>query len=593
MKRKFYLVAAALMVMTATNVHAQSAVFFEDTIIDTAFDESDYAGETEVIVAGATLTFTHEALNVCGLPNGDGSTITLADGAKLVFHDSPDSWYAHPEDKENWDFADYLTNSNSEIITAIPFNFVIDGDATIVCDSKSYFGGTIGGAGDLTMVVGDSTVLNMNLQHFTGNLILQYCDEAENETVLFGSIYPGTSACGESWNNPSAKCWCTIPWTLEVPDGVLLREVEGKIGNSHISFPIIKGQCSLYGPATITLRPAIDWVYDFVEVTGGADNRNFEIYSAGNATISSAVDYICAYVYMRNKNTGLWINSQEPCFVNCANAISVRNNTSFIGGNGIIACDVDCKDGIDTHISPGATYGAIGDLRVNRDVYLNNNNGLDIDFGSNGASDRLVVDGKCKIAGANTRLWINLTEEFYVSPKVGDYKVIDAAEFIPNTVYVTDTTFTDIPVYSEEQLDSIMEINPDADREYWAGIMEIEKVDTIDAIVSQNLVVMANTFEDGTRCDSLPEGYEWNFDNFFVNGIISIIGEGYVPGEIVNGPTSIEKPIATDPNKNLVETRIFTIEGREVNYPVKGINILRMRYEDGTVETKKILRTED
>ena len=118
--------------------------------------------------------------------------------------------------------------------------------------------------------------------------------------------------------------------------------------------------------------------------------------------------------------------------------------------------------------------------------------------------------------------------------------------------------------------------------------------------------------------DSLPAGYswyplEWDFmydaeeipamkstlmaEKFFTKGIVTIYGPGYEEGNIVNGnvenvdqDNAVEQIIA---GKRVVGTTIYTLEGKEVNYPVKGINIIKYRYDDGSVETKKIIRVED
>ena len=616
--------------MSATTLSAQT-ILDKDITITSPYDEADYnEDEKFVVIEGVTVTMGHEAMNSCGLPSGAGSQITLAEGSTLILHDSPDTWYPNPEDEHNEDYIDYLYDMNSNLITSIPYNFFIEGNATIICDSKSHFGGSVCGPGNLTLVVGDSTIINTDFDAFlngvdgdhgfTGTLNIQYLDGSLNQTVQFGNVFPGQcKTCNQYLGNPSCKCWCTIPWTMSVPDGSLLKEAEGKIGSSHIAFPAIQGRCSLSGPATITLKPAIENVYQFDSVVGGASNRNFEIFAGGNVTFTSPIDYECAFVYPRNKYVGLWINSPEPCFVNCANSVSVRGVDGFVGGDGILDCSIDCKDGTTTHICPGAGLTLVGDLTVNRNVYLNNNNAIDVDFGADGTSDRLIVNGQCKIAGEYTRLWINLTPEFYASPKAGDYKLIDAVEFIPNTVYETDTTGVRYYEYEgfDLYIDSISAANFDADkdsiRSAWSNKFQfIERIDTLSSEVSQSLVIKANLFEDGTSCDSLPTGYSWYplewddleltpeelaakkdelmAEKFFTKGIISIYGPGYKEGNIVNSINEIAKD---NSDKQVVESRIFTLDGKEIVYPQKGINIIRYRYDDGTIESKKIIRVQD
>ena len=126
----------------------------------------------------------------------------------------------------------------------------------------------------------------------------------------------------------------------------------------------------MYAPATITLKPGKDCVYDFDSITGGGETRNFEIYAGGNITFNTPIDYVCGYIYPRNKSVGVWINSEEPCFVNCLNEISVRNNDGFVGGNGILDCSILCKVGNTTHICPGYGLFFIGFFTVIRTVSL-------------------------------------------------------------------------------------------------------------------------------------------------------------------------------------------------------------------------------
>lgn len=569
MKRNFYLAAAAMLVLAATDVKAQ-AVIDSDYTAEVPFDESDYAGEADVVIAGATVTFAYEAMNICGLPYGDGTSITMVDGSKIIMHNTADSWFPDPENDENIDmgFSDYLIDMNtSAVITHMPYNFIIDGAATIVCDSKCRIGGSISGAGDLTVVVGDSTVIAFDYSGFKGELTFEYRDDAEAEKVLFGSSFTGTcESCGVSFTaGGSTRCWDAIYWDMKVPNGVTLTQFDEGAG---IAFSTIDGRCSIDAPGSIVFfRTKEDWTYDLESVTGGSEARTLEYYLRGNVTINKPIDFNCYDVYLRNGGSGIWVNTEEPCFVNVVKGgivgkVSARNNEGFVGGDGIIACNIGHAEGRTAFLRPGATWEAIGDLTVNGDVTWYRDHCIEIDFGAGGASDRLLIGGTCNFQGepeaggakanTNNRLWINLSKDFYTKPVAGDYKIIDANEFI----------------YFEKSEE--------------------------EGVYQNNLEIKANLFEDGTRRDSLPDGYEWNFDKFFTEGIVSILGPGYEEGNIVNepNPIAIEKPSATDP-RNLVETRIFTIEGREVDSPVKGINILRMRYEDGTIVTKKIIKIED
>ena len=79
-------------------------------------------------------------------------------------------------------------------------------------------------------------------------------------------------------------------------------------------------------------------------------------------------------------------------------------------------------------------------------------------------------------------------------------------------------------------------------------------------------------------------------EKLFTKGIISIYGPGYKEGNIVNSINEITKD---NSDKQVVESRIFTLDGKEIVYPQKGINIIRYRYDDGTIESKKIIRVQD
>ena len=154
------------MLFRSTTVNAQT-VFDKDITITEPYEIADYNNsETHVVIDGATVTFGNEAMNTCGLPFGDGTQIILENGAKLVFFNSPDNWYPDPESDANEDFADYMYDANSNIITSVLYNFVVEGSATIVCDSKCHFGGTVCGGGELTLFVGDSTIINNDLDAY-------------------------------------------------------------------------------------------------------------------------------------------------------------------------------------------------------------------------------------------------------------------------------------------------------------------------------------------------------------------------------------------------------------------------------------------
>lgn len=661
MKKHFYLAAAALLSMAAT-MNAQDVITEDMEVTDPASWGTHFSSN-DVTIAGATVTFANEAMNTSAFHTLFVDTVRLYNGAKIVMYDSPDYWY--PDPVNNPDMSGYesdLGDADANLMTETNYNFKIMGDATIVCDSKCTLGGKVmsedGAESTLTLVVGDSTVINIDFMGFTGTLKLQYREEAKNQTVLFGANFPSATTgdlrghatkCTGQYNNRSSKCYCSIPWTLEVPDGVLLKS------DNMISFPVVNGNFSIYSPNTILFRPKVDCVYNLISVTGGDPdnaNLNFELFPGETVTINGPVDWHGRYVYARNR--GVWINSQVPTFSNMQNEISVRqSNDGFVGGNGILGCGIACKDGTTSHIYPGAALGLIGELRVQGNVYMYTNNSLDVELGGGGRHDRLTVegDGTCYVSGEYTRIWMNLTDEFYQDPVAGNYKVMNAANFVDNTEYVTDTIgkrFGELEVAEQDAIvDGLIAADTtgtftvevrDSLLQSWQNLFEqfetpsrktrdtifylIERVDTLSSYVSQNINWMSNTREDGTRCDSLPEGYswyplEWNdkyasikdtnevaFNdtiaahlkalretNFFTKGVIAIYGPGYEEDKIVerpaDNPESIEAAILNG-EKTVVSSCIYTEDGKAVGGYVKGVNILRTVYSDGTVTTTKV-----
>ncbi|MBR3896085.1 MAG: hypothetical protein IKJ42_03565 [Bacteroidaceae bacterium] len=660
MKKHFYLAAAALLSMAAT-VNAQDIVISEDMeVTDPASWGTHFEGARDVTIAGATVTFANEGMNTVAFHPFYVDTVRLYNGAKIVMFDSPDTWYPNPDEDPSLDVfgAAEFDDGNGSMLTEVGYRFKIMGDATIVCDSKCTLGGKVmsedGVESTLTLVVGDSTKINIDFMGFTGTLKLQYREEAKNQTVLFGGTFPGTCPnCKQyAWSNSSSKCWCAMPWSMEVVDGTLLKVHD----NAHTAFPEIRGRHSIYAPRTLTLRPLTDFTYDFDTYSGGGD-VHLELFAGANTTLTGIIDFTCKDFYVRNKYVGVWINS-DPSVVTLANqsgSISVRNNDGFVGGIGNIGGGIACKDGITTHIIPGEGYNLIGDLTVQGNVSLGNNNAIDVDFGGNGASDRLMMpnpEGACYISGTNTRLWINMLDEFYANPKAGNYKIVNAANFVPNTVYTTDTTgtrFRDLAADIQDAIvdsvltDSVLTFPnstktfdelKDSLKNAWGYMFEqfqdptkkhrdtlfynITKIDTLDAQVNQNVVWMTNTREDGTACDSLPEGYSWypvEWDEmyaatpdtiavlrdslvnkqFFERGVITIYSKDFTEvdarkNEFVNMDASAIEEVMVE-NKNhgkVVSSQIYTEDGKAVGGYVKGVNILRTVYSDGTVTTTKV-----
>ena len=177
MKKHFYLAAAALLSMAAT-MNAQDVITEDMEVTDPASWGTHFSSN-DVTIAGATVTFANEAMNTSAFHTLFVDTVRLYNGAKIVMYDSPDYWY--PDPVNNPDMSGYesdLGDADANLMTETNYNFKIMGDATIVCDSKCTLGGKVmsedGAESTLTLVVGDSTVINIDFMGFTGTLKLQY-----------------------------------------------------------------------------------------------------------------------------------------------------------------------------------------------------------------------------------------------------------------------------------------------------------------------------------------------------------------------------------------------------------------------------------
>lgn len=644
MKRKFYFAAATLL-MAAMTVNAQQVIEIDTEFTDPA-SWGTHVSERDIIIAGATVTFANEAMNYSAFHGLYVDTVRLYNGAKIVMFDSPDMWYADEATYEEWG-AD-LDDADGNLMTAMNYNFKVMGEATIVCDSKGRIGGTITSEdGDstsvLNLVIGDSTVLAANFNGFFGQLNIIYREEAKNQVLHLGEGFPGTChSCGNNYTKASsAVCWDGIPFIMNCPDNILLKVYDNNI---PMAYPGMLGQHINIdnGTGHIFFRHNQDWTYSFGTVTGGSDARNLELYAGGNATLYDDIAYIGKWAYPRN--CGVWINGEDSIFTGMLNEVSVRNSGGFVGGKGILACGIAMKEGSGRNIVPGEAYFTPGDLTVGGSVYLYNANGIELDFGANGNYDRLVVSGardpKCYISGATTRLIINVLDEFHAAPKAGDYQVVVADEFVPNTVYETDTTgirFRDwegadalldeliaadtTGTYTVEKRDSLKNAwgymfenfkNPSKkDRD--TLFCNITKIDTLSWEINQAVEFKPNKREDGTSWDALPEGYSWYpldiyeqygndsvradsagkamiSEKFFARGIISIYGPSYKE-EIVSvnrpGAEAIEGVLPAD--RKVVSSQIYNAEGMPVPVAEKGVNIVRTVYSDGTVDTRKII----
>jgi hypothetical protein len=85
--------------------------------------------------------------------------------------------------------------------------------------------------------------------------------------------------------------------------------------------------------------------------------------------------------------------------------------------------------------------------------------------------------------------------------------------------------------------------------------------------------------------------YWFDFSKFFTNGVIALCSEEYptvdLTQEPVNGSVSgigtINKEV-----KAVAARTIISLDGKRLNTYAKGLNIVKTRYTDGTVEVKKV-----
>lgn len=541
MRKKIYL-ACAMLGLTAFNAAHAQYVIDSNLNIEEPASWGAMGTEKEVMVVGATITFTADAFNVCGLPAGDGTSITLTEGAKIVMFDSPDLWSPDLDAPENGEFIDDLLDLEGNAIIKMPYNFVIDGAATINADSKCRIGGKYTGTGDLTLMVGDSTALCADFSEFAGKLIIQH--KGANNTFLLGDGYPGQRP-GDAKPLTSNATYGSMPWDLVIPDGLNITTLTPMA----LVMPKIVGKGHIKVDHYFVFRPRESSVFDCTVEGSGINEtspRYFEYFASAGVGITMAqpIEYATAQVYIRAGDFGFYFNTDPsvPTLSNVTGSISMRNNGAFVGGTGFVDCGVDGKDGVASRITPGE-FGenSIGTLKI-KELWLNNNNAINVDFGGNGVADKLICD-TIHYNGAFTRLYINLTPEFFADPKPGDYKIVDA--------YKTTT--------------------------YSSTNEETGEV-TVGSLVN---VAMFTTVDDegvSTPSNQLPEGMEWNFDKFFTEGVVTITGEAQqsVEGDVIN--------------KTVVSREYFSINGTALEAPMSGFNVVRTVYSDGTVNVNKVFQ---
>ncbi len=701
MKKRFYSILA-MSIACAAVANAQ-AVFDTDMTFDVPADENDEIGGEAVVISNATITIANPGVNNAAFPFKNGETVTLSDGGKVKFADDPDNDYANPEDY-GFDLT-YYEDANGNQVTALPYNWVIDGTGNeIYLDSRCTLGGTIVGTGDVTIYVSNKDVINFTCLNtdveatpqFTGTIYFKTLDGYTCDTLTIGSSYPGSNLEGVSFTS-NKDLYGSIPHALNVEglnNPVLYSD------HAHSAWPAITGKCTIYAGKNghVYVRNSIPTVYDadfYADNT--ATDRQFEIAAGDTVVFNGIVHGNWKFAYHRNEQKLMLVNTPEPNFSGVTESISGRaTNGSIFGGSGYIDATIACKDGTEARIYPGAKgKNDVGTLTVKR-FELGTRNGIGIDFDGQ-SSDKIVLVDQAVFTGTVTVVNLNLMENFLQNPKVGNYKVLDGIcnvnmQPINDTVgyYVLDSCLTFVNVNTGDTITSYTKIFPNADgtRErdtlaYWGlgtGTSQADYVSNpnkIDAstwaseyssdaraliearefmpytndsikytghtltatdmplleaydyvynfnlsvetdemsLVQPNgetLTIPANYFKFTFKTtDSIGNtvmnyvtpklpvaqangdtiNYWFDFSTFFTNGVIALCSEEYptvdLTQEPVNGSVSgigtINKEV-----KAVAARTIISLDGKRLNTYAKGLNIVKTRYTDGTVEVKKV-----
>lgn len=469
MKKRFYSVCAVAMAVAMT-ANAQG-VIDADYNAEYPFDEGDYAGESAVIVAGATVTFMNEAMNTCAFPFVNGETVTLMEGAKVKFFDSPETAYPDPANFADMGWEGYLCDNDGNTITEIPFNWIIEGTGNeIYLDSYCTMGGTVTGTGDLTIYCTNKSTINFDCFYakneatpeFTGTLYLKTLDGYSTDTIRFSNgTFPGHSTDGVSYIKTSGQ-WLAVPFTMDITGA-------GNpclyVASGASAWPTIVGEGSVYtGSSYAFWRNSTTAYYD-LEVYGGNGDRDFEIYPGATIAFNKPVYSTSRYAYHRQGQL-LLINSKEPSFSNCSNGFSLRSSSGTIGGDGYVDTGIGGKDGSTIIVYPGHDGpNSVGVLTA-KSIWLYNNNAIGIDFDGQDA-DKIVLIDSANFEGANTRFWLNLMDGFLTDPKVGNYKVLDgrchtAMQPVNDTTgyYVVDSVLTYVNVNTGDTITYYSKIFP-------------------------------------------------------------------------------------------------------------------------------------
>jgi hypothetical protein len=437
--KKFYLLAAFSACFAVAG--AQTPDFTSDITLDSKF-AANYDGN--VTITNCTVTIGFEEGNTTALPFYSGETITLSEGGKVKFYDSPDSYYPVPADGDWTDFRDASGNN----ITEIPFNWIIDGDDNeIYLDSYCAFGGTISGSGSVTIYTTSRVLFDVILGYaandacpgFNGTIYLKALDGYSCDTIVMGANFKAGYAEGvysTSLTNSNNATYASTTSILDV-NGLNNPVIDFATKSVGI-IPQVCGPCEIILPSSYQVFSTPDQSagYDAV-FTGGNSGRYSTIY--GGPVIfneNSRFNASLSTIYQR-RAMPVVINSTEPSFSNIGD-LNTRAAGSTFCGNGWLDATMTGQGRAWYYTAGDTTVGSVGTLTVKN---FTNQTGpvYQIDFDNAGNADKLVVTDTYTFNSGRNDYALRLPSDFFVNPQVKNYKVIDAATYDASMQYYVDT----------------------------------------------------------------------------------------------------------------------------------------------------------
>ncbi len=437
--KKFYLLAAFSACFAVAG--AQIPDFTSDITLDSKFADS-YDGN--VTITNCTVTIGFEEGNTTALPFYSGETITLSEGGKVKFYDSPDSYYPVPESGDWTDFQDASGNN----ITEIPFNWIIDGDNNeIYLDSYCAFGGTISGTGSVTIYTTSRVLFDVILGYaandacpgFNGTIYLKALDGYSCDTIVMGANFKAGYAEGVYSTSLTNSNNATYASTTSILDVNGLNNPVIDFATKSVGIvPQVCGPCEIILPSSYQVLSTPDQSagYDAV-FTGGNSDRYSTIY--GGPVIfneNSRFNASLSTLYQR-RAMPVVINSTEPSFSNIGD-LNTRAAGSTFCGNGWLDATMTGQGRAWYYTAGDTTVGSVGTLTVKN---FTNQTGpvYQIDFDNAGNADKLVVTDTYTFASGRNDYALRLPSDFFVNPQVKNYKVIDAATYDASMQYYVDT----------------------------------------------------------------------------------------------------------------------------------------------------------